>query len=174
MRWMWIDSITAFEAKRRLVAVKNISRAEDHLHDHFAADEYGPAAPVMPTSLIIEGMAQTAGILVGSVTGFREKVVLAKVVRAQLNADAVPGETLRYEATLEAIDERGGSTSGIVSKRGPDDPSYSEIGRIDLIFSHVDQNLAGMEFPEDNFVFSENFRTILAAAGLLDLVVEQP
>ena len=34
------------------------------------------------------------------------------------------------------------------------------------MFSHIDQNLAGIEFPEENFVFSDNFRTILRTAGI--------
>ena len=43
---------------------------------------------------------------------------------------------------------------------------WVRIGQIDLVFSHIDNNMAGMEFPEHNFVFSENFRTILKSAGL--------
>ena len=80
MRWMWIDRVIVFEPRKRLVAVKNVSLAEEHLHQHFAAQGALPPCPVMPNSLILEGMAQTAGILVGSVHDFREKVVLAKVV----------------------------------------------------------------------------------------------
>ena len=67
MRWMWIDAVTQYEPDQRLVAVKNVSLAEEHLHDHFPATETHPALPLMPNSLIIEGMAQTAGLLVGSV-----------------------------------------------------------------------------------------------------------
>ena len=37
------------------------------------------------------------------------------------------------------------------------------------MFSHIDQNMSGIEFPDENFVFSDNFRTILRAAGLSDL-----
>ena len=59
MRWMWIDAITEYEPDKRLVAVKNVSLAEEHLHDHFSATETHPALPLMPNSLIIEGMAQT-------------------------------------------------------------------------------------------------------------------
>src|ERR1051325_11823169 len=97
VRWMWIDRIVSLEKGRRPVAVKNISMAEEHLHDHFPA----PHAPVMPASLIVEGMAQTAGILVGHAEGFREKVILAKISRAEILRDAVPGTTLRYTATVE-------------------------------------------------------------------------
>ena len=44
---------------QRAVAIKNVTRSEDHLHDQH------PMYPMMPASLIIEGMAQTAGILAG-------------------------------------------------------------------------------------------------------------
>ena len=79
MRWIWIDKFVEFESGRRAVAVKNVTLAEEHLHDHF------PGYPVMPPSLMIEGMAQTAGILVGEARNFSEKVILAKVKRATFN-----------------------------------------------------------------------------------------
>src|SRR6185369_4290780 len=97
MRWMWIDRVIELRPREKLVAVKNVSLAEEHLHDHFAADPARSlkAAPVMPASLILEGMAQTAGILVGHAEDFREKVILAKINRAELSRDATPGCTLR-------------------------------------------------------------------------------
>ena len=165
MRWMWIDRIVAYEPERRMVAVKNVSLAEDHLHDHFPAEDGREALPVMPGSLILEGMAQTAGILVGAVNHFREKVILAKIALAELNEDVFPGDVIRYEATLERIDAAGAATSGLVERLAPPHEKWEPIGRIDLMFSHIDQNMAGLEFPEENFVFSENFRTILRTAG---------
>lgn len=166
MRWMWIDRIVEFEPRTRMVAVKNISLAEEHLHDHFPRMGGLDALPVMPASLIIEGMAQTAGILVGTVNNFREKVLLAKVVLAKFEADAFPGQTLRYEATLERIDAQGAATIGLVHRIDPATRTSREIGRVDLMFSHIDQNMTGLSFPEENFVFSDNFRTILRTAGL--------
>lgn len=171
MRWMWIDQIVDFEPETRMAAVKNVSLAEDHLHDHFPAESGLDALPVMPTSLIIEGMAQTAGILVGSVTGFREKVILAKIVRAKFDTDVFPGQTLRYEAELERIDAAGAATTGVVRRldHRQDNAAWESIGRVDLMFSHIDQNLAGTAFPKENFVFSDNFRNILRSAGLEQL-----
>ena len=176
MRWMWIDQIVEHEPGKRMAAVKCVSLAEEHLHDHFPASplEHLEAQPLMPASLIIEGMAQTAGILVGSVNRFREKVVLAKIVAVKLEADVTPGQTIRYDATLERIDQAGAATSGTVSRMaqptadsGKSNPgAWEEIGRIELMFSHVDQNMAGLKFPKENFVFSDNFRTILRSAGL--------
>lgn len=165
MRWMWIDTITVFEPKTRMVAIKNVSMAEEHLHAHFAKDADGPALPLMPNSLILEGMAQTAGILVGSVNDFREKVVLAKVQNATITGDVGPGQTIRYDARIERMDHMGASTVGTVSRFDHRDGAWTEIGSIELMFSHLDQNMQGMQFPEENFVFGENFRTILAAAG---------
>ena len=163
---MWIDAITEYEPDKRLVAVKNVSLSEEHVHDHFPAHGDEPALPLMPNSLIVEGMAQTAGILVGSVNAFREKVILAKIVRATIERDVVPGQSIRYDATIERMDDAGASTTGTIERLDHGDGSWMQIGRIDLIFSHIDNNMAGMEFPEHNFVFSENFRTILKSAGL--------
>src|SRR5688572_3691512 len=100
MRWMWIDQIVDFVPNQRMAAIKNVSLAEDHLHDHVPPSPPEPGIPVMPASLMIEGMAQTAGILVGSVHGFREKVILAKVVIARFDADVFPGQTIRYSAAI--------------------------------------------------------------------------
>lgn len=173
MRWMWIDRIVQFEPETRLVAVKNVSLAEDYLHDHFAADARGDALPVMPASLMIEGMAQTAGILVGSVNRFREKVILAKIITARFDEDVFPGETIRYDATIERIDGSGGSTTGIVQRMRHGAETHTSgwhtIGKVDLMFSHIDQNQGGLIFPKENFVFSDNFRTVLRSAGLESL-----
>jgi len=182
MRWMWIDQIVHFEPRTRMSAIKNVSLAEEHLHDHFpasaaeAATKAQDAMPIMPASLMIEGMAQTAGILVGSVHHFREKVILAKIVSAAFEADVFPGDTLRYDATLDRMESAGASTSGTVHRmrhHGENAGQWIEIGRVELLFSHLDQNMAGLEFPEDNFVFSDNFRTILRSAGLEGLATDQ-
>ena len=68
MRWFWIDRFVEFRSGESAKAIKNVSLAEEQLHDHF------PGYPVMPASLIIEGLAQTGGILVGEAGGFAEKV----------------------------------------------------------------------------------------------------
>lgn len=158
-----------------MVAVKNVSLAEEHLHDHFAADlpGQGPggvmreALPVMPMSLIIEGMAQTAGILVGHANSFREKVILAKVSKAEMARDALPGQTLRYTATIERLDETGAATNGVVEIIDPaHGGSPIVVGRIDLMFSHIDKNMSGLAFPEHNFVFGEGFKTLLRTSGI--------
>lgn len=175
MRWMWIDRIIEFEPRRRMVSIKTVSLAEGHLHEHFAADAVTdpsrgdrPAVPVMPGSLILEGMAQTAGILVGHAEHFRQKVVLAKINRAELGMDVFPGTTLRYTAVVDRLDAMGASTHGTVHafKLGSGTADAVAIGEIDLMFSFIDQNMSGMGFPQHNFVFSESFKTLLRMSGI--------
>ena len=151
MRWIWIDRFAEFESGRRAVAIKNVSLAEDHLHDHF------PDFPVMPASLMIEGMAQTAGILVGEARAFREKVILAKIKRALFQSLVRPGDTLRYEAEIEQLTDSAASTVGRISV------GDELVGEVDIVFSHIDQNMSGLDFPEENFVFTENFMSLLRA-----------
>lgn len=167
---MWIDRVTELVPGRRMRAIKNVTLAEEHLHDHFPADTRAglPTLPVMPASLIVEGMAQTAGILVGHTRDFREKVILAKLSRAVIERDVLPGHTIRYTAEIERIDDTGASTAGTIERLDHADqkPEYETIGRIDLLFSHIDRNLAGLEFPEHNFVFGEGFKNLLRNSGV--------
>lgn len=149
MRWIWIDRFEQFESGVRAVAVKHVSLAEEHLHDHFAD------FPLMPPSLMIEGMAQTAGILVGEARGFAEKVILAKIKRARFDRLVRPGETLRYRAEIEQLTDAAASTLGRITV---DDEL---VGEVDLVFSHIDQNISGLEFPQENFVFTEAFMALL-------------
>ncbi|MFO0973015.1 MAG: 3-hydroxyacyl-ACP dehydratase FabZ family protein [Phycisphaerae bacterium] len=149
MRWIWIDKFVEFESGKRAVAVKNVSLAEEHLHDHF------PGYPVMPASLMVEGMAQTAGILVGEARGFAEKVILAKIRKARFEIEVRPGDQLTYHAEIERIDDAAAYTTGRVLCNG------QPIGEVDIVFSHIDQNMSGLEFPAENFVFTDQFKSLL-------------
>lgn len=149
MRWIWFDRFEEFVPGQRAVSVKNVTMAEDHLHDHF------PGFPIQPASLMIEGMAQTAGILVGHARQFAEKVILAKIKRATFHQIVRPGQQIRYHAHIEQITDAAATTHGEI--RCGDDL----VGEIDLVFSHIDQNISGLEFPEENFVFTEEFMSLL-------------
>jgi len=160
MRWIWIDKFVEFQSGRRAVALKNVTLAEEHLHDHF------PGFPVMPESLMIEAMAQTAVILVGEAKKFQEKVILAKIKKAVFFDYVKPGDTIKLDAKIESIVAEAATTSGKITR---DDKVIAEI---DLMFSHIDQNLAGIEFPDENFVFGSDasvfeslLRDVLSGAG---------
>jgi len=168
MRWIWIDYISEFEKGDRLTAYKQLSFAEEFFHTPFEEDDdLGHAEPVMPSALIVEGMAQSAGLLVGATRDFEEKVVLAKVNRAAFHAEARPGDTLVFRTTIERLDDSGASTRGSVERRCPRagaTPSIT-LADIDLMFFHLDHNRAGIEFPENNFVFGRSFELIIRTSG---------
>ena len=149
MRWIWIDKFVEFENGKRAVALKNVTMAEEHIHDHF------PHFPIMPETLMIEAMAQTAGILVSKVNDFEEKVILAKIKNATFNHYVVPGDTILIEAEIESITNEAASTTGKITC------ADKVIAQIDLMFSHIDQNLAGKEFPKENFVMTDLFEIVL-------------
>ena len=149
MRWIWIDKFTEFTSRTSATAVKNITLAEEHLHDLY------PAFPIVPHSLIIEGMAQTAGILVGEARSFQEKVILAKIGRAKFHRLVRPGETIHFKAKIEQLSDQGASITGSVES-GSD-----TVAEIELMFSHIDKNYSGVQFPEHNFVFTQQFTDLL-------------
>ena len=149
MRWIWIDRFETFESKSRAVALKAVTAAEDHVHDLY------PAYPIFPASLVIEGFAQTAGILVGEAGGFAEKVILAKIGRADFSRLVRPGDVLRYEAALETFGDAGAGVGGTATVAG------EAVASISMMFSHIDRNMAGLDFPEHNFVFTPQFLELL-------------
>ena len=152
MRWIWIDRFVSFESGKSAVAVKNLSLAEDHFADHF------PGYPVMPAPLILEGLAQTGGILVGDANGFTRNVILAKIPKATFRRDALAGETLTYTATLEQMGEVGGLVVGTVHV------GDELVAEAEIFFSHVDPSQAKELVGTDNFVFTGNLQKMLGLA----------
>lgn len=103
MRWFWLDRFTEFVSGSRATAVKCVSLSEDYLHDHW--DCY----PVMPNSLVAEGMAQTGGLLVSELYAFGELVVLAKFAKCAFDGEVRPGDTLCYRAEITQAKDIGAS-----------------------------------------------------------------
>ena len=74
--------------------------------------DYQPGFPVLPCSLIVEGLAWTGAILASDQRGFQERVVLAKVTKAVFHRPALPGDQLRYTAVLEGLEPKGAFVRG--------------------------------------------------------------
>jgi 3-hydroxyacyl-[acyl-carrier-protein] dehydratase len=153
MRWFWIDRFVEFESGSHAKAVKNVTLAEEHLHDHF------PGFPVMPGSLMLEGMAQTGGILLGEKNDFREIVILAKVPQLTFHSWACPGDTLTYTARLVDVRPEGGvvQCTAHVGER--------LVAEAEILFNHLDKSkVAGSaSIDQKNFVFS------MGLLGILDV-----
>jgi 3-hydroxyacyl-[acyl-carrier-protein] dehydratase len=149
MRWIWIDRFVAFERGKFARATKNLTLAEDHFADHF------PGYPVMPGSLILEGLAQTGGILVGEAQDFREKVVLAKIPYARFQREAVAGEELVYDVELLHLRPEGSAVGGKVTA------SDDLIVEAEIFFAHLDQSRSQRTFGDHNFVFTGELKYML-------------
>src|SRR3954462_13515464 len=128
MRWIWSDRFTAFEPGKSATAVKCLSHAEDHYAEHF------PGFPVMPAPLILEGLAQAGGILVGEANQFREKVVLAKIPKATFHREMIAGEVLVYDVEMLHLREEGASVAGKVTVDG------RGTAEAEIFFAHLDQS----------------------------------
>ena len=105
MRWFWIDRFTEFVCDSHAVAVKGVSLAEPHMHEHVVG------YPIMPNSLIIEGIAQAGGLLVSEHYGFSELVVLAKLASAKFHSLVRNGETLTYRVHVDTLRHDGAAVS---------------------------------------------------------------
>jgi 3-hydroxyacyl-[acyl-carrier-protein] dehydratase len=152
MRWIWIDKFLEFRHGKFARAVKNLTLAEEHLHDHF------PGFPVMPASLIIEGLAQTGGILVGDAGGFAEKVVLAKIPRAEFYGVACAGDQLIYEVTLTDLRSEGAVVDAKAYLNG------ELLADAEIVFAHLDNSRANQIFGPKNFVFTQQLLSVLDLA----------
>jgi 3-hydroxyacyl-[acyl-carrier-protein] dehydratase len=90
--FLLVDRIDELEPER-IVGIKSVTANEPQFTGHF------PDFPVMPGVLIIEAMAQTAGVLVLKSIPDRDKklVLLVAVENARFRRPVVPGDTLRME-----------------------------------------------------------------------------
>jgi 3-hydroxyacyl-[acyl-carrier-protein] dehydratase len=162
MRWIWIDRFVKFEHGKSARAVKNLSLAEDYFEQHL------PGYPIMPACFILEGLAQTGGILVGEANDFKEKVVLAKITSARFQREAIAGETLLYDVELVTLRPEGASIVGKVfalpAGAATTDPAGPPIGEAEIFFAHLDQARSQQLFGDHNFVFSGELKHLLGLA----------
>ncbi len=91
-----VDAITDHQPGERLSAVKNVTVNEEFFQGHF------PGTPLMPGVLMIEALAQVAGLLLlGSQSSTpNARVFLRGVDRAKFRRQVVPGDRLRLEVRL--------------------------------------------------------------------------
>ena len=96
---LMIDRVKELEPGKRIVALKNVSVNEPYFPGHF------PHRPIMPGVLILEAMAQAAGVLVFRSEGTRpnDKTVYyyVGIDNARFKKPVVPGDQLEVEVRLE-------------------------------------------------------------------------
>jgi 3-hydroxyacyl-[acyl-carrier-protein] dehydratase len=94
--FLLVDRIIEYEPSKRVVGIKNVTLNEPFFAGHF------PGAPVMPGVLIVEAMAQTAGVMMLANLPDRETklVFFTGIDGAKFRRPVVPGDQLRLELTV--------------------------------------------------------------------------
>lgn len=106
--FLMIDRIVEFEARKRCVAIKNVTINEPFFQGHF------PGHPIMPGVLVIEAMAQAGGIIMMHELPDRQEklVVFTGIERAKFRQQVTPGDQLRIEIEVLAFRSRAGRIEG--------------------------------------------------------------
>lgn len=101
MRYILIDRITALVPGHSLEAIKNVCQAEDLV----SRDAAGRSA--LPAAMVLEAMAQAAGLLVAASIAVPAQPVLAKVQPFTAYGEARPGDAVAIRAELEELRAEG-------------------------------------------------------------------
>jgi 3-hydroxyacyl-[acyl-carrier-protein] dehydratase len=99
---LMIDRVKECEPGKRIVAIKNVSANEPYFQGHF------PGRPIMPGVLILEAMAQAAGMVAFSAEGEGRQhdqhlYYYVGIDNARFKKPVVPGDQLELEVKLERM-----------------------------------------------------------------------
>lgn len=94
--FLLVDRVLEFESGKRIVALKNVTYNEPYFTGHF------PTNPIMPGVLVIEALAQAAGLLAMKTLTEQQKPYgefhLVSIDKARFKKNIVPGDQLILEA----------------------------------------------------------------------------
>jgi len=93
--FLMVDRIVEIEPEKRAVGIKNVTINEEFFQGHF------PGNPIMPGVLIVEALAQVAGILAFQSGASEGKTVyFMSIEKAKFRRPVVPGDQLRLEVSV--------------------------------------------------------------------------
>ena len=107
--FLLVDRVLELDPGHRAVAIKNVSVNEPFFRGHW------PGQPIMPGVLIVEALAQAAGVLISASVPLRpgRVVLLASLDGVKLRRPVVPGDQLRLEVTSRKIKSNAASIYGV-------------------------------------------------------------
>lgn len=124
MRFVLIDRVVE-ASPERVVAIKQVTNAEEYLADHF------PSFPILPGVFMLEALIQAARALLEQ--GDERRWVLARARALKYGALVRPGDILRLEVERVASEpDRPDFKGRAVLVTDPDDPRTAAAGRFEL------------------------------------------
>ncbi len=99
--FLLVDRIIDLQPGQSIVGIKNVTFNEPFFQGHF------PGQPIMPGVLIVEAMAQVAGVLAfrSGMEGNGKVVYFMSIEKAKFRRPVVPGDQLRLE--IKVLQQRG-------------------------------------------------------------------
>jgi len=115
--FLLVDRIVEIELNKRIVGIKNVSINEPFFQGHF------PGFPVMPGVLIIEAMAQVAGVLAFKSTEHKmdissKMVLFTGIDKAKFRKPVIPGDQIRFELYVIQVREPFWKLKGVALVEG--------------------------------------------------------
>jgi 3-hydroxyacyl-[acyl-carrier-protein] dehydratase len=111
--FLMVDRIVELEPGKRVVGIKQVTANEPQFTGHF------PGRPIMPGVLMVEALAQTAGVGVMTLDEYRGKLGLfAGIDECRFRRMVVPGDTLRLEVTVEKLRGMFGRVKAVATVDG--------------------------------------------------------
>jgi 3-hydroxymyristoyl/3-hydroxydecanoyl-(acyl carrier protein) dehydratase len=101
MRYVLIDRIVSLEPGRSLTAYKHVTASDDMM------TRYAPGVWALPSAMVLEAMAQAAGVLLAATIHAAAQPVLAKVRPFTAHGYARSGDRVDVHAELDELREEG-------------------------------------------------------------------
>lgn len=110
MRYFLLDRVLEINVGENIKGVKCVTYTDEIMHDHF------PEYPILPGAMIIEGLAQLAGLLLETTFNQDEskkvmRAVLVQVDKMKFYNMSIPGDRLEYTAKIDSLLEDAGKVS---------------------------------------------------------------
>ncbi len=111
--FLLVDRVIELEVGKRAVGIKNVTINEHFFQGHF------PQYPVMPGVLIVEALAQTGGIALGTMDEYKGRIAFfAGIDNVRFKRQVKPGDTLRLEVELTQLRRSIGTASALATVDG--------------------------------------------------------